>query len=126
MFLCWPSSVWPQQDYVCNCFLLNEKRAQARSRKKKYNSSNGTDIHGDYYTYGTQFDQIPPISTNFLHVFNTTPNATFTETKRKQIPTTSLQSGNINADQEETESHPSLTSNAFRKSTIFNTLTNRL
>ena len=71
------------------------------------------DIHGDYYTYGTQFDQIPPISTNFLHVFNTTPNGTFTETKWKQIPTTRLQSGNINADQEDTESHPSLTSNAF-------------
>ena len=87
--------------------------AKSAIEPSEYSSSNSTDIHGDYYTYGTQFDQIPPISTNFLHVFNTTPNGTFTETKWKQIPTTSLQSGNINADQEETESHPSLTSNAF-------------
>ena len=87
--------------------------AKSAIEPSEYSSSNSTDIHDDYYTYGTQFDQIPPISTNFLHVFNTTPNATFTETKRKQIPTTSLQSGNINADQEETGSHPSLTSNAF-------------
>ena len=31
VFLCWQNSVWPQQVCVCNCFLLNEKRAQARS-----------------------------------------------------------------------------------------------
>ena len=34
VLLCWSSSVWPHQDCVCNCFLLNEKYAQARSRKK--------------------------------------------------------------------------------------------
>ena len=31
VFLCGPSPIWPQQGCVCNCFLLNEKRAQARS-----------------------------------------------------------------------------------------------
>ena len=55
--------------------------AKSAIEPSEYSSSNSTDIHGDYYTYGTQFDQIPPISTNFLHIFNTTPNGTFTETK---------------------------------------------
>ena len=34
MILCWLSSVWPHQKLSINCFLLNEIRAQARSRKK--------------------------------------------------------------------------------------------
>ena len=34
VLLCRSNSVWPHQDCVCNCFILNEKRAQARSRKK--------------------------------------------------------------------------------------------
>ncbi|KAG2611901.1 hypothetical protein PVAP13_4KG154405 [Panicum virgatum] len=38
---------------------------------------------------------------------------TFMATTTHMIPTASLQSGNIKADQEETESHPSLTSNVF-------------
>ena len=33
VLLCWTSSAWLYQDCVCNCFLLNEKRAQAWSRK---------------------------------------------------------------------------------------------
>jgi len=35
VILCWSSSVWPHQELSVNCFLLNEIRAQARSRKKK-------------------------------------------------------------------------------------------
>ena len=31
VLLCWTSSAWLYQDCVCNCFLLNEKRAQAWS-----------------------------------------------------------------------------------------------
>ena len=38
VILCWSSSVWPHQELSVNCFLLNEIRAQARSRKK--NSKN--------------------------------------------------------------------------------------
>ena len=34
VILCWSSSVWPHQELSVNCFLLNEIRAQARSRKK--------------------------------------------------------------------------------------------
>ena len=35
VILCWSSSVWPHQELSVNCFLLNEIRAQARSRKKR-------------------------------------------------------------------------------------------
>ena len=35
MILYWSSSVWPHQELSVNCFLLNEIRAQARSRKKQ-------------------------------------------------------------------------------------------
>ena len=39
VILCWSSSVWPHQELSVNCFLLNEIRAQARSRKKNWSTS---------------------------------------------------------------------------------------
>ena len=43
VILCWSSSVWPHQELSVNCFLLNEIRAQARSRKR---DCHGGGLHG--------------------------------------------------------------------------------
>ena len=46
MLLCRSIFAGPYQDYVCNYFLLNEKRAQARSRKKITQSKVSLDSSG--------------------------------------------------------------------------------